>query len=35
MRRIGSAMGIGLAAWAALTPALAAASDAERQIDPG
>ena len=35
MRRIGFAMGIGLAAWAALTPALAAASSAERQIGPG
>jgi putative spermidine/putrescine transport system substrate-binding protein len=35
MRRIGFATGIGLAAWAALTPALAAAADAEQQIGPG
>ena len=35
MRRIGFAMGIGLAAWAALTPTLATASDTERQIGTG
>jgi putative spermidine/putrescine transport system substrate-binding protein len=33
--RIGFAMGIGLAAWAALTPAPAAAADAAGQIGPG
>jgi putative spermidine/putrescine transport system substrate-binding protein len=35
MRRIGFVMGIGLAAWTALNPALVAASNAEQQIDPG